>query len=257
MPDLAVSTAAAIATDQLHPALTPVTSPTMILFLTTLPASKAAGVAAIRMSRVNGDFQLEELDEQGDTIIGLVLHIVVDTSTQKVTGIAVTQMGSSATPSPFTPAQLSAFSLITNELKQFQASLPASANVPAAKTPLPKGVKRESSILSGIMFVLSCGAAAVEGGGNPIADAECIVNAGEALSDDSDEGTPDPAMQNLLNTMQQVANTPLPTPQGSSGQPQGDGSGGDDNGTVPGDGDDVGGGGSGEGPDGKPGIQPD
>jgi hypothetical protein len=254
MPDLAVSTAAAIATDQLHPALTPVTSPTMILFLTTLPASKAAGVAAIRMSRVNGDFQLEELDEQGDTIIGLVLHIVVDTSTQKVTGIAVTQMGSSATPSPFTPAQLSAFSLITNELKQFQASLPASANVPAANTPLPKGVKRESSIFSGIMFVLSCGAAAVEGGGNPIADAECIVNAGEVLSDDGDGdgGAPDPAMQNLLNTMQQVANTPLPTPQGSSGQPQPQG---DDNGDN--DGDDVGGGGSGEGPDGKPGIQPD
>jgi hypothetical protein len=252
MPDLAVSTAAATATVSSQPALTPVTSPTMVLFLTALPASKAAGVAAIRMSRVNGDFQLEELDAQGDTIIGLVLHIVVDTSTQKVTGIAVTQMGSSTTPSPFTPAQLSAFSLITNELKHFQASLPASANVPAANTPLPKGVKRESSIFSGIMFVLSCGAAAVEGGGNPIADAECIVNAGEVLSDDGDGGAPDPAMQNLLNTMQQVANTPLPTPQGSSGtpQPQGDDSG--DN-----EGDDVGGGGSGEGPDGKPGIQPD
>jgi len=75
-----------------------------------------------------------------------------------------------------------------------------------------------------------------------------------SLTDPGPGGGVDPAMQNLLNTMQQVANTPLPTPQGSSGAPQsGGGNGGDDDG---GGGDDTGGGGSGEGPDDKPGLQP-
>ena len=43
-------------------------------------------------------------------------------STKRVTAIAITQMGQSSVPSPLTPAQKAALTLIANELTQFTAA---------------------------------------------------------------------------------------------------------------------------------------
>lgn len=258
MPNPIVSTGVKMATDGSQPGLIPVTSPTTTLFLTTLPASKAAGVAAIRMSRVNGvngDIQLEELGAQGETIIGFVLHALVDSSTKKVTGIAVTQMGSSGTPSPFTPAQRSAFGLITNELKQFSTS--SAVNAPAG-TPAPRDRELFSmSDLKGILeaaaVAIDCGLAITEGGLNPLADAGCIAGATAAnmglYTDDTSE--PDYPTPTLDTPVTEQAGTSYQTFSHDDPPPPPP-SGGDDDG-----GDDGGGGDSGEGIDDKPGLQPE
>src|SRR5580704_10576532 len=101
---------------------TPTTAPTFSkVFPTALSASKAAGIAFIRISQAKGDILLEELNANQVTIIGFTLHALVN-SAKKVTAIAVTQMGSGPNPLPLTPAQRSAFGVIANELKQAKSS---------------------------------------------------------------------------------------------------------------------------------------
>src|SRR5215469_13692518 len=66
-----------------QPTLKPVTTPTMVLFLTKLAASKAAGVAGIRLTILNnGGRQVEELNSKGERIVGFVLYAVSKTKTK-------------------------------------------------------------------------------------------------------------------------------------------------------------------------------
>jgi hypothetical protein len=122
MPRLEVPTGGLRVAVPSQPVITPVTTPKMALFLTTLAPSKAAGVAGIRISNVNTDIQLEELDAHVNRIIEFVLHPIVNNDTKKVTAVAITQMGLSGTPHLLSPAQRAALALITNELKQFKAA---------------------------------------------------------------------------------------------------------------------------------------
>ena len=120
--------------------LKPVTTPTVMVFLTQLAASQAAGVAGILLSLAdNGGLQIEELNSKGEMIVGFTLYAVGDANTQKTTGVAVIQIGSSnRTPSPFTPEQQSAWSLIANELQQYQAlNTPKPAVGTEVKVPEP------------------------------------------------------------------------------------------------------------------------
>lgn len=250
----------------LKPVLAPVAPPAPILFSTALPASKAAGVAAIRVSRVNDELNLEELDAQGGTIIGFVFNPIIGSGTNNVTGIAVTQMGSSGSPSALTPAQLSALTLITNELKQYKASPavgPTGLGLPAPARDR-EGKSAVGSWLATIDTGIACGLAAVEGGANPIADAGCIAAYGAWSSDSDGDGdvvdtAPPSSVYDDLDG--------LDTEQGSTGYQTTSQDGVDDpvgtpvgygsvNGAPAGS-DDDGGGGSGDGIDDKPGLQPD
>lgn len=246
-------------------ALTPVVSPATTLFPTALPASKAAGVAAIRVSRVKDDLSLEELNAQGGTIIGFVFAPVVDGSTNKVTAITVTQMGSSATPSRLTPAQLSALTLITNELEQFKASGgPAGLGLPGPAKDR-EGKSAVGGWLGAIATGIDCGLAAVEGGANLIADGACVAAYGAWSADSEGDGdveptAPPPSVYDDLNGLdtEQVSTGYQTTSQDGVDDPVGTpvGYGGSVNGTTSGS-DDDGGGGSGDGIDDKPGLQPD
>jgi hypothetical protein len=261
-----IATGATMVMAPSQPVLTPVASPATILFPTALAASKAAGVAAIRVSRVNNDLDMEELNAQGGTIIGFVFDPVVDGSTKNVTGITVTQMGSSQTPSTLTPAQLSALTLITNELKQYQASGSAGSAGPGVPGPAKDGQRKSAvgSWLGTIDTGIACGLAAVEGGANPIADAGCIAAYGAWASDDGDGDVVDtappdsvygdldglltePVSTGFQTTSQDGVDDPVGTPVGSTGPYAG----------PTDDSDDEGGGGFGDGIDGKPGLQPD
>jgi hypothetical protein len=164
----------------LPPKLTPVTTPTVMLFLTKLAASQASGVAAIRLTLLNnGGHEVEELNSKGERIVGFILYAVGDTSTKKVTAVAVMQIGSSSrAPSQFTPAQQSAWSLITNELKQLSASTPTPVQAPVGGTRTKVVAKfTTSQWIETAVYFLDCGAAVVEGGLNPIADAACVASA--------------------------------------------------------------------------------
>jgi hypothetical protein len=164
--------------------ITPVVTPTMALFLTKLAVSKAAGVEAIRLTRVNNDIHLEELNAHGERMIGFVMHPLLNNA-KKVTAVAVTQMGGSGTPLPLTPAQKTALRQITNELKQFRAS--GAANPPATGRTARISLK---GILEAVDAGIACGAAGAELGMNPIADAGCIVAVGAMTADD--EPSPPP-----------------------------------------------------------------
>jgi uncharacterized membrane protein YgcG len=148
------------------------------VFPTALSASKAAGISAIRISQFNGDVLLEELNAKQDTIIGFRLHALVN-SAKKITAVAVTQMGSGASPLPFTPAQRSAFGEIANELKQFKASNMVTPSAPTQR----QGIQERSvsgwikSMLIAVDVGISCGLSAVELGLNPIADVGCVAAA--------------------------------------------------------------------------------
>ncbi len=138
-----------------------------------LPASKAAGIADIRISQVNGDLLLEELNAKQQTTLGFRLHALVDSS-KKITSIAVTQMGSGSTPLPLTTAQRSALALIGNELKAYHTAH-------AAKPPaVPTGLHERSFLgnlkdfLEGALVAADCCLAGAEGGLNPIADVICV-----------------------------------------------------------------------------------
>lgn len=259
------------AAGKLQPILTPVTSQNLILFLTTLPASKAAGVAAIRVSRVTAAAQVEELNADADTIVGFLLKPVVDASTKQVTGIAVTQMGGSDTPEPFTPTQQAAFALMTSELKQFQAANDADAAV-GEPAPPPKDRELKSTagwILGLAVYVLDCGAAIGEGGANPLADAACIATATDLNisvyeGGDDDEPTAPPEIDipsteeagtSYTTTSQDGVDDPVGTPSGPSGGATGGNAGTGDGSGDGGDGGDGGDAGSGGGPgiDDKPG----
>jgi hypothetical protein len=252
----------------LVPVATPVLSPSTILFPTALPASQAAGVAAIRVSRVNNDMTLEEVNAQGGTIIGFVLDPVVNSGTQKITGITVTQMGSSGVPIPsaLTPAQLSALSLITNELQQYKASKTSSTT--GSGLPGPAKDREGKSVIGGWLGAIdtgiACGLAGVEGGVNVLADAGCIAAYGAWQSDGGDGDVVDtepPASvyddldgqlteqvgTSFQTTSQDGVDDPIGTPIGSTGPVAGEPDGSDDDG----------GGGSGDGIDDKPGLQPD
>jgi hypothetical protein len=160
-----------------HPVPTPVPT-TSHVFPTVLSASKAAGIAAIRISQVNGDILLEELNAKQETIIGLRLHALVN-SAKKITAVAVTQMGSGPNPSPLTPAQRSAFGEITNELKQFNASNTVAPSAPGQR----QGIQEKSfsgwvkSVFIAVDVGVSCGLAALEIGLNPVVDAACVAAA--------------------------------------------------------------------------------
>jgi hypothetical protein len=261
-----IATGPTMVADPPKPVLTPEVSSTTILFPTALPASNAAGVAAIRVSRVNNDLNLEELDAQGGTIIGFVLDPIVDSGTKSVTSIAVTQIGSNGIPSALTPAQQSALSLITNELKQFRAS--GTAGPTGLGLPGPTNRQRKSAVgswLGTIATGIDCGLAAVEGGANPIADGACIAAYGAWMSEDDGDGDvvdtappssvydglgdldPEPVGTGFQTTSQDGVDDPIGTPVGYGGSVGGATVGSDDGG----------GGGSGDGIDDKPGLQPD
>ena len=182
----------------LPPTLTPVMTPTTMLFLTKLAASQAAGVAAIRLSLLsNGGHQVEELNSNGETIIGFILYPVGDPSTKKVTGVAVMQVGqSSRTPSPFTPAQRSAWGLIGNELKQFSASTPTPVQATAGGTGTKALDDSDRSIWDGVTTTtIDCGMAIVQQGLNPITDMACVrgVVADKWAVNPPDDLPPDPS----------------------------------------------------------------
>ena len=83
-------------------------------------------------------------------------------STKQVTAIAITQMGQSSVPSPLTPAQKAALTLIANELTQFMAS-----GAPASPPGRPPGLDRSSGLrefFEEALVALDCAAAAAEGG---------------------------------------------------------------------------------------------
>lgn len=262
-----IATGTTTVMDPSKPVLTPVVSPATILFPAALPASKAAGVAAIRVSRVNNDLNLEELNAQGGTIIGFTFDPIISSGTTNVTGISVTQMGSSATPSTLTPAQLSALTLITNELQQYKASQtvgPTGFGLPgAAKAREGKSVV--GSWLGTIATGIDCGLAAVEGGANPIADLACAAAYGAWVAEDDGDGDvvdtapPSSVYDDLgLDTTEQVGTSFQTTSQDGVDDPVGTpvGSAGSVDGTTVGS-DDGGGGSSGDGIDDKPGLQPD
>ena len=236
---------------QQQPTLTPVTTPTMVLFLTKLAASKAAGVAAIRVSLVNnGGHQVEDLNSKGERIVGFVLYAVGNASTKKVTGVAVLQMGSGSTLSPFTPAQRSAWGLIRNELTQFRASI--AVQPPAGGTGTKVMARNDGATWVEIIgTTIDCAGAIVEGGLNPLADAGCIagvVATNWELNTIDDDGTIDvpiidipPDPEPIGPVTQTAPDDPPPPP------PDGGGSGGDGGGGDGGGGDGGGGGGGGDG----------
>ena len=150
---------------------TQVVTPVMALLPTKFAPSKAAGIAAIRVLLVTTDLHVEELDAHEQTIIGFVLHSLTD-KTNKATGMAVTQMGSSGGASPFTTAQRTAFALIRDELSQFMKS----SGPVGAKAGAPAEIKFDwTGFVKGLAAAAACAAAAAEGGLNPIADAACVA----------------------------------------------------------------------------------
>jgi hypothetical protein len=151
--------------------ITQVVTPVMALLPTKLAPSKAAGIAAIRVSLVTTDLHVEELDASEQTIIGFVLHPLTD-KTNNATGMAITQMGSSGGPSPFTAAQRVAFALIRDELSQFkEPSGPVDVKAGA-----PAEIKFDwTGFVKALAAAAACAAAAAEGGFNPIADAACVA----------------------------------------------------------------------------------
>lgn len=142
----------------------------------TIPAklapSKAAGIEGIRLSSVGGDLHLEELGTSGKTIIGFILHPVTDKA-NKLTAVAVTQMGPAGSPSPLSTAQRAALTMMVNELKEYKASRGA-------------GPKRRDvdvgDVLRGMGEAvdtgIACGLAGAELGVNVLADAGCVVSFG-------------------------------------------------------------------------------
>jgi hypothetical protein len=151
--------------------ITQVVTPVMALLPTKLAPSKAAGIAAIRVSIVTTDLHVEELDAREQTIIGFVLHPLTD-KTNKAMGMAITQMGSSGGPSPFTAAQRVAFALIRDELSQFKEP----SGPVGVKAGAPAEMKFDwTGFVKGLAAAAACAAAAAEGGLNPIADAACVA----------------------------------------------------------------------------------
>lgn len=170
------------------PPITSVMTATMALFPTTLAASQAAGVAAIRLTRVGTDLQVEELNAIEATIIGFVMHPLLS-STKQVTAIAITQMGQSSVPSPLTPAQKAALTLIANELKQFTAS-----GAPTSPPGRPRGLDRSSGspgFFEEALVALDCAGAVLEGGANPIADVGCIAGFTLVVTEADNDGSGD------------------------------------------------------------------
>ena len=141
-------------------------------FPTALSASKAAGIAAIRLSQVEyGDVLAEELNAKKGVIIGFRLHALGD-SAQKITAVAVTQMGAGSNPLPLTPAQRSAMGAIADEVKQFMTSNAVSPSAPIHPQVTLGDV---AEWFAAADAYLSCIAAIAEGGLNPLADAACVA----------------------------------------------------------------------------------
>jgi hypothetical protein len=145
-----------------------------LIFPTKLAASKAAGVRAIRLSRVKYDIRYEQLDERNQTIIGFVLHPIVDEG-KRVTGATLTRMGSDK--GTLGSADRSALGLIVDELSQF------------ARSGLEGGATGgEGTVVYdwwGVIATgLSCGLASISGGTDILDDVACatgivsVVNGG-------------------------------------------------------------------------------
>jgi len=222
----------------LPPTLTPVTTPTTMLFLTKLAASQAAGVAAIRLSLLsNGGHQVEELNSKGETIIGFILYPVGDPSTKKVTGVAVMQIGqSSRIPSPFTPAQRSAWGLIGNELKQFSTSTPTPVQATAGGTGTKALDDSDGSFWRGVtVTTIDCGMSVVQQGLNPITDMACVrgvvaanweINRpGDLPTDPSPPTDPDPIDDGTDQQTSQDGNSTGSDEGDDGGDPEGGGAG--------------------------------
>ena len=150
-------------------------------FKTTLPASKAAGVVTIRLAQVKGDVTVEELNAKQQAVSSFRMHALLN-SAKKITAIAVLEIGGSSNPKPFTAAQKAAFGRITAELTKVKTTTqhPTVPTHQATGHELsPHGLA--SDFLDALDVTLACGAAALEGGLNPLADAACVA-AGAAAS---------------------------------------------------------------------------
>jgi hypothetical protein len=231
--------------------LTPVTTSTTLLFLTTLAASKAAGVAAIRLSLVeSGGHQVEELNAKGEVIVGFALYAVGNAKAKKVTGVAVLQVGSGKALRPFTPAQRSAWGLIKNELTQYRASIAVRPPAGGAGTK----VKERSSgpfWIGVIITTLDCAGAILEGGANPIADVGCVggvVATNWEINDVDDDPVSDVPVIDIPLDPEPIGPVTSTAPDDPPPPPPDDsGSGGDSGGGFGGGGDGSGGDGGGAG----------
>ena len=156
-----------------------ITSPSRkkVIFPSKLASSKAAGIKAIRISRVKHDIQYEQLDERNQTIIGFVLHPIVD-ERNKLTAATLTRMGSGKEKGKLGAADRSARALIVDELSQFTRSS-------------AEGGETGGEVLLSWWGVIgtgiSCGLAAIEGGANILEDGACAAGIIDVVEEDDDD----------------------------------------------------------------------
>jgi hypothetical protein len=176
------------------------------VYPTQLSASKAAGIAAIRLSQVNGDVLVEELNANHEIIIGFRLHPLVE-SGKNITAIAITQLGSSPNPLPLTAAQRSAFGLITNELKTLKTpgALPPSALTPQQKTQEGSGGAVVKGAGEVIAYVVACGGAAAQEGLNPVDDVGCLADLALMIEDAVENPTGPPVSPFIQTVVDSVS----------------------------------------------------
>lgn len=157
-------------------------------FNATLPASKAAGVVTIRLAQDKGDVTVEELNAKQQAVSSFRMHALVN-SAKKITAVAVTEMGGSSTPKPFTAAQKAAFGRISAELQKVKTTTTTQPTVPvheaAGHELSPHGFV--SDFLDALDVTLACGAAVIEGGANPLADAACVAASAAAGMNEYEE----------------------------------------------------------------------
>jgi hypothetical protein len=147
-----------------------------ITFPTKLASSKAAGVRAIRVSRVKHDIQYEQLDKHNHPITGFVLHPVIN-KRNKLMGVTIRPIGSTSTSqTTLGETDRLALAAIVDELSQFKQSSPTG------------GVSVALSWWGVIGTGISCGLAAVEGGANLYEDGACAAGIIDVLAEDDDEG---------------------------------------------------------------------
>jgi len=161
-----------------------------VVFPCTLASSKAAGVKAIRVSRVKLDIHLEQLNQRQQMIRGFVLHPQINKN-RKLTGAIMRRMGPTGGRLSLEVADRLALAVIVNELSQFTQSGGAGAEVGAVPFDF-WGV---------ISAGLSCGLASLSGGLDLVDDAACgaalageleTINDGDDDGDDGDDGDDDP-----------------------------------------------------------------
>jgi hypothetical protein len=162
---------------EIEPLLTPGTA----VFRTKLAGSKARGVAAIRVSLAGDDIILDQLGPRGQAMGGFVLHLSVGRSKGRTTlkAVSFTRKGSKPSGSSLGKQERVDLGSIVDELSQFQQG------------DQPSGPETSASIWGAIGAGIACGLAAVEGGANPLADADCAIAAGEVVSEMEDDDDDD------------------------------------------------------------------